>query len=204
MVAWLDTLPDETIARFVVAGLVNAREKRKAARVTVAAFADAYCRTPNGTPSIQSNRVPAGCAKPWGLLQGHSIADVTAGDCDDFGRWLATEARTLSQVERKGAALSPATCGKRLQLASTIFGDSPQAAADSGEPVSLHKKPGAANPDRQRYVPAATVETLIEAEAEPGVATAAGVGVTWPWVCETTSEPFSLTWDCIDWEEATH
>jgi integrase len=197
--AWLDALPDETYARFVVAGLVNAREKRETVRVTVAAHAEAFItrRTDIKPASLLVYRqVVRNLAEHFGETL---IADVTPGDCDDFARFLMTTARSAKQVERQGAALSPATCGKRLQLASTIFGDAQRRGLISSNPFADVKKPGAVNIDRQQYVPAESVETLIEAEPDPEwrllLALARYLGL------RTPSEPFSLTWDCIDWEK---
>jgi integrase len=198
-VAWLDALPEETYARFVAAGLVNAREKRESVRVTVAAHAEAFIarRTDIKPASLLVYRqVVRNLEAHFGETL---IADVTPGDCDDFGRFLMTTARSAKQVERQGAALSPATCGKRLQLASTIFGDAQRRGLISSNPFADVKKPGAVNPDRQQYVPAETVEKLIDAEPDPEwrllLALARYLGL------RTPSEPFSLTWDCVDWEK---
>ena len=198
--AWLDSLKDEQHGRFAAAGLVHSREKRTSAKpVTVAEFADAYVE--RRTELRPSSRIVFEhvARNLRAFFKETPLVDVTAGDCDDFGRWLGTEARTAIQVERKGAALSPATVGKRLQLASTIFGDALKRRLISENPFRDTKKPGAANPDRQQYVPAAAVETLIERETDLEwrllLALARYLGL------RTPSEPFSLTWDCIDWEK---
>jgi integrase len=197
--AWLNGLNDEQHARFVAAGLVHPREKREAVRVTVASHTEAFIarRTDIKPASLLVYRqVVRNLAEHFGETL---IADVTPGDCDDFARFLMTTARSAKQVERQGAALSPATVGKRLQLASTIFGDAQRRGLISSNPFADVKKPGAVNIDRQQYVPAETVETLIEAEPDPEwrllLALARYLGL------RTPSEPFSLTWDCVDWEK---
>jgi integrase len=190
-------LPDTTYEKLVSVALVNPREKP--GRMTVGEFADEYVK--RRTELRPSSRIVFEhvARNLRAFFKGTPLADVTAGDCDDFGRWLGTEARTATQVERKGAALSPATVGKRLQLASTIFGDALKRRLISENPFRDTKKPGAANPDRQQYVPAASVETLIERETDLEwralLALARYLGL------RTPSEPFSLTWDCVDWEK---
>jgi integrase len=189
-------LPDTTYEKLVGVALVNPREKR--GRVTVAAHAEAYL-------ALRSDVKPS-----TRLVLGHVVrnlvdhfgdkplADVTPGDCDDFGRWLTTNARSAGQVKRKGAALSPATVGKRLQWCSSVFRDAQRRGLISANPFADVKKPGGTNPDRQEYVPAATVETLIEADPDPEwralLALARYLGL------RTPSEPFSLCWSHVDWE----
>ncbi len=56
------------------------------------------------------------------------------------------------------------------------------------------------NRDRQAYVPAETVERLIAEQAPNAewrllLAMARYLGVRAP------SEPFSMTWDCVDWDK---
>lgn len=199
VLSWLDGLKDDQHARFAAAGLVHSREKKTSAKpVTVAEHAEAYlARRSDVKPStrlvlghVVRNLVDHFGDKP--------LADVTAGDCDDFGRWLTTNARSAGQVKRKGAALSPATVGKRLQWCSSVFRDAQRRGLVSANPFSDVKKPGGTNPDRQEYVPAATIETLIQADPDPEwralLALARYLGL------RTPSEPFSLCWSHVDWE----
>jgi integrase len=197
-VAWLDGLPDETYSRFVAVGLVNAREKRDAARVTVAAHAEAYLA--RRTDVKHSTRLVLGhvIRNLADYFQTTPLADVMAGDCDDFARWLASGGRSADQSKRKGAGLSPATCGKRLQWCSSIFRDGVRRGLIPSNPFDDVKKPGATNTDRQQYVPAEVIETLIEAEPDPEwralLAMSRYLGVRVP------SEPFSMVWSDVDWE----
>jgi integrase len=198
-VAWLDGLPDEAHARFVTAGLVNAREKRDAARVTVAEFARQYvARRSDLRPSslIVLRHVARNLSDYFGET---AIADVTRGDGDDFARWLLKQGRSACQVESKGASLGGATCGKRIQHASTIFNDAVRRGVIPSNPLSDVRRPAATNDDRKVYVPAEVLEKLIEAEPDPEwrllLALGRYLGL------RTPSEPFSLTWDCIDWEK---
>lgn len=67
-------------------------------------------------------------------------------------------------------------------------------------PFSGLKQPKATNPARQVYVPAETIEQVIENTADDEwkllLALARYLGLRIP------SEAFSLTWDCIDWERS--
>ena len=194
---WLGGLNDEAYGRFVAAGLANAREKRDAG--TVAAHAEAYLAKRSDVK--HSTRLVLGhvVRNLCDYFKTTPLADVTAGDCDDFGRWLASGGRTADQSKRMGAGLSPATCGKRLQWCSSIFRDAVRRGLIPSNPFDDVKKPGATNTDRQEYVPAEKIETLIANEPDPEwralLALARYLGV------RTPSEPFSLTWDCIDWEK---
>lgn len=126
------------------------------------------------------------------------LADVSPGDADDIARWLSTGGRTSEQVKTKGAALSPATVGKRLQWCSSIFRDAVRRGLIQSNPFGDVRKPGGVNPDRQQYVPADVIETLIAAESDLEwralLALARYQGV------RTPSEPFSMVWSDIDWE----
>jgi integrase len=66
-------------------------------------------------------------------------------------------------------------------------------------PFAGIKRPCALNKERQHYVPVATVERVIEeapnAEWRLLLAMSRYLGVRVP------SEPFSLTWDCVDWAQ---
>ncbi len=78
------------------------------------------------------------------------------------------------------------------------FPGCPTAGADFGEPLLRREEAGGTNPDRQEYVPAATIETLIEADPDPEwralLSLARYLGL------RTPSEPFSLCWSHVDWE----
>uniref|UniRef100_A0A7C4QP52 Site-specific integrase n=1 Tax=Schlesneria paludicola TaxID=360056 RepID=A0A7C4QP52_9PLAN len=119
---------------------------------------------------------------------------VTAGDAEDFQRWLATDGR--GRHGRGG--LAPATVGKRLQRASAIFRDAQRRKLIDENPFAGLKLPPATNRERQRYVPAETIEALLDVIPDPEfrllLVMARYLGLRVP------SEPFSLTWDCVDWE----
>lgn len=126
------------------------------------------------------------------------IASIHAGDAEDFKRWLTTEARINRRQRKKVPGLSLPTVAKRLQGAVTIFRDAIRRELISKNPFVDVKKPKNKNPDRQEYIPAATIERLIDlapsSEWKLLLAMSRYLGVRVP------SEPFSMTWDCVDWE----
>ncbi len=200
--AWLDGLKDDQHERFAAAGLVHSREKQAAKRVTVAEFARQYvARRSDLRPSslIVLRHVARNLSEFFGDT---AMADVTRGDGDDFARWLLKDGRSASQVENKGTSLCGATCGKRIQHASTIFNDAVRRGVIPSNPLSDVRRPAATNDERKVYVPAATVETLIELERDPEwrllLALARYLGL------RTPSEPFSPDVGLHRLGEATH
>jgi integrase len=197
-VAWLDGLNDEQHGRFVTAGLAHPREKRDAARVTVAQHAAEYLG--KRTDIKPGSRLVVGqVVRVLGEYFGETpLADVTAGDADDFARWLSTGGRTAEQVKTKGAALSPATVGKRISWSATIWRDAVRRGLVDRNPFDEVRRPCTVNQERRQYVPRETIETLIVAEPDPEwralLALARYLGL------RTPSEPFSLVWSDIDWE----
>ena len=195
--AWLEALPDETFDRFVAVGLACAR-KRDAAETKVAQFAEAYFAKRSDVKH-STRLVLRNVVRNLSTFFGDTrLVDVTAGDADDFARWMMTEGRSAEQVKTKGSTLAPATCGKRLQLASTIFADARKRRLIAENPFADVRKPGSTNSDRLVYVPAETIQRLIDLEPNQEwrllLVLARFLGL------RTPSEPFSLRWDCVDWE----
>lgn len=194
----LADLPDATFEKLVAVGLVHPRVKRTPTQLTVADHAEGYLARRSDVK--HSTRLVLGhvVRNLSEFFQDTPLAKVTAGDCDDFARWLASGGRTAGQAQRKGAGLSPATVGKRLQWCSAIFRDGIRRGLIPSNPFDDVKKPGATNTDRQQYVPAEIIETLIAADPDPEwralLALARYLGL------RTPSEPFSLVWSDIDWE----
>ena len=128
------------------------------------------------------------------------ISSITAGEAEDFKRWLTSDARTRGGVQEKTPGLSPATVAKRLQRSSAIFNDAYKRKLISENPFAGIKQPKSTNPARQAYVPVELIERLIEqapsVEWRLLLAMSRYLGVRVP------SEPFSMTWDCVDWERS--
>jgi len=99
--------------------------------------------------------------------------------------------------KRHPRALSRATVAKRLQRVSAIFRDAARRKLIACNPFEGVRVPDTPNRLRQAYVPAEVVERLIAETPDPEfrllLAMARHLGVRVP------SEPFSMTWDCVDW-----
>jgi integrase len=128
-----------------------------------------------------------------------SLQSINAGDAEDFKRWLGTEARHQNVKRESAPGLSPVTVAKRMQGAMAIFNDAMKRELIAKNPFAGVKTPRTSNPDRQVYVPAETIEKLIgrapSAEWRLMLAMSRYMGVRVP------SEPFSMTWDCVDWAQ---
>lgn len=85
-----------------------------------------------------------------------------------------------------------------MQRCSAIFADALKRRILTENPFSGIKQPKGTNPEREAYVPAEVIEQLIEqspsAEWRLLLAMSRYLGVRVP------SEPFSMTWDFVDWE----
>ncbi len=87
-----------------------------------------------------------------------------------------------------------------LGYCASIFRDAVRRKVLAENPFESLKKPAADNRDRQAYVPVEIVERLIAEQAPNAewrllLAMARYLGVRAP------SEPFSMTWDCVDWSK---
>lgn len=105
-------------------------------------------------------------------------------------------ARTRGKSTKAKKGLSPATIGKRIQWCCAFFRDAVRRKLISSNPFADVKQPKATNPERQQYIPASTIEPIIEftpdAEWKCLIALSRYLGLRCP------SEHFSLTWSCVD------
>jgi len=192
----IDTVLTDKLARV---GLVPKADAKSA--TTLGAFCDAYVarRTDIKAASLLAVGQAVRNLKSF-FGEGRTLESLTPGDAEDFRRWLATDARSESHGRRRtnSAGLSPATVGRRLKYARNLIGDAVKRRLIAANPFADLKTPASTNPDRLAYVPVADVERLIEATPDREwkllLAMSRHLGVRVP------SEPFSLTWNDIDWE----
>jgi integrase len=96
--------------------------------------------------------------------------------------------------------LRPATVVKRVERVQALFRDALRRELVSKNPFETLKRPKVDASDRQVYVPAEVVERLIDAtpdlEWKLLLAIVRYLGLRVP------SEPFSLTWADVDWEQS--
>jgi len=125
------------------------------------------------------------------------LDSITPGDADDFSRWLQTGGRSRKRMEQS-PALRPATVARRLGRVRSFFRDAQRRKWIHENPFAEVRIPAVSDQSRDAYVPTEVVERLIEAAPEIEfkllLAMARYLGVRVP------SEPFSMTWDCVDWE----
>lgn len=199
---WINSLSDDFAAKLAAVGVLAPRQKIEApAGTPIGPFADAYlAKRDDMKPAsrLVLGHVVRNLKDHFG--EERDLKTISPGEADDFARWLATGARSRGKSAKSGRVkgLSPATIGKRLQWCSTIFRDAMRRKIITENPFAGLKQPKATNPDRQHYVPAATIEAVIAATADPEwkllLALSRYLGLRVP------SEPFSLTWECVDWE----
>lgn len=197
---WLADLADNVYGKLQSVGLVLPRSAKGAgAVIRVGTYVDAYAaRRTDMKPSsrLVLGHVVRNIKAYFGTDR--DLATITAGECDDFQRWLATECRQRGKSDAKARGLAPATIAKRLQWCTAIFRDAVRRKLITENPFSDLKQPKGSNADRQEYVPAETIEHLIDTipdhEWKLLLAFARYLGLRVP------SEPFSLTWDAVDWE----
>lgn len=115
------------------------------------------------------------------------LESITRGRAGDFVVWL--------QRER---GLRPATAAKRTESVRAFFRDAVLRKLTPKNPFEGVRLPRYQD-DRRAYVPVEIVERLIDAtpdlEWKLLLAMARYLGVRVP------SEPFSMTWDCVNWAE---
>ncbi|ASV75828.1 hypothetical protein THTE_3226 [Thermogutta terrifontis] len=96
--------------------------------------------------------------------------------------------------------MRPATVVKRVERVQALFRDALRRELVSKNPFETLKRPKVDASDRQVYVPAEVVERLIDAtpdlEWKLLLAIVRYLGLRVP------SEPFSLTWADVDWEQS--
>lgn len=196
---FLADLPEKLFAKFAKVGLAEPRVQNSASVVRLGEQLVAYVAKRNDlkpASRLVLGHVVRNLKDYFG--DDRALASITAGDADDFARWLATGARKRGKADKSVRGLSPATIGKRLQFCSTIFRDAVRRKIIAENPFSGLKQPKGSNPERQVYVPVETIEQVIENTPDDEwkllLTLARYLGLRIP------SEAFSLTWDCIDWE----
>jgi integrase len=128
---------------------------------------------------------------------GRLLGSITRGGADDFAKWLLCGARSRKH-RHATPGLRPTTARKRIERVRAFFRDAVRRRMLPENPFEDVEGPRGSDSDRQVYVSTEIVERLIDAtpslEWKLLLAMARYQGLRFP------SEPFSLTWDCVDWE----
>lgn len=188
---WLGDIVDRFHQKLVGVGLVNPRQPaEKPAAALIGPFIDGYlARRTDLKPA--SRFVLAHTIRNLKDFFGDDrpMESINAAEADDFARWM--------EVDEK---LAPATIGKRIEWADTFFRDAVRRKLKSENPFEETKRSKRVNPERKRYISRETIATVIEAAPDAEwrllIALSRYIGLRVP------SEPFSLTWDDIDWQRS--
>uniref|UniRef100_A0A7C2NT85 Site-specific integrase n=1 Tax=Schlesneria paludicola TaxID=360056 RepID=A0A7C2NT85_9PLAN len=183
---WLGEIPDAIHEKLVAAELVKPR--RNAASVQLGRFLDSYLAKradlKGGTRVFISHTIRNlkdffGSERPLG--------DISAGDADEFGRYLVK------------AKLAPATVCRRLSLAKSLFRAAVRHKLIAENPFADAKTATKSNPERQRYIDRETITKIIDAAPDAEwrllIALARFGGVRVP------SEAVTLRWCDVNWTE---
>lgn len=129
-----------------------------------------------------------------------TLTSITAGDAEDFERWLKTgDARTVRYAERKASeGLAPNTVRKRISDAKQFFEDAVRRDLLVKNPFARLKGSVGSNRARDYFLTrdhaAKILAACPDAEWRLIFALSRFGGLRCP------SEHLALTWDCIDWE----
>lgn len=188
---WLGKIPDEFHTKLVRAGLAVPREPaEKPSAAVLGPFVDAYLAK-RGDLKPASQQVLGHAIRNLKEFFGASrpMESINAAEADDFRRWM--------EVTEK---LAPATIGKRVQWCCTFWRDALRRKLIPENVFIDVNQSRAVNAERKKYIPRETIAAVIDAcpdaEWKLLVALSRYLGLRVP------SEPFSLTWNDIDWEKS--
>jgi integrase len=201
----LDDLSDDAHAKLVAVGLVNPRAKPEA--VTLGPFLDAYIekRTDlKGGTLVFYGHTIENLKRHFG--EECRLDEITAGDADDFRRWLAGDDASRQNPKGKSAKrdstkplkrLAVVTVNRRCVAARTIFRDALRRKLITENPFTGIAAGTKSNPERSRYIKRETVTAILEACPDDEwrllatLSRYAGLRVP--------SEALPLLWDDVDW-----
>ncbi len=190
---WLASIDSRLHARLVKAGLAEVREvdvvpNPETDIVRLGSFLDAYVagRQDVKPASLLAVGQAVRNAKAF-FGTDRDLATISAGNVDDFKRWMLTHEN-----------LAPATVGKRLAYLAEFFRYAVRRELLNRNPCDGIKRPHAKNPARQHYVLVEIIEDVMASTADPQwrllMALSRYLGVRVP------SEPLSLEWSHVNFE----
>ncbi len=203
----IDDLSDDVHAKMVAVGLLNPRAKPEA--VTLGPFLDAYIekRTDlKGGTLVFYGHTIENMKRHFG--KDRRLDDITAGDADDFRRWLASDDASRQNPQGKRGKrdaskplkrLAVATVNRRCVAARTILRDALRRKLITENPFAGIAAGTKSNPERSRYIKRETVAAILDAcphdEWRLLVVLSRYAGLRVP------SEALTLTWNDVDWEK---
>lgn len=196
---WLANVGETLRDRLARAGLVDA--KPTSAVPTLQEFLGAYLeRRRDAKPSTHVHWKEAVRSLITFFDADRRLDSITAGDAQDFARWLRTpDARTMRYAEHgRHAPLSPNTIGKRIGDSKQFFADAVDRGLIPQNPFA--KLSGNAGCNRARDYFVARDVALRVLEACPNAEWRAIFALARWGALRVPSELVSLTWGDVDWE----
>lgn len=162
--AWLLALDEPDYAKLVAWGLVE--PKAPAAppveAMTVGKWIDAYILKGDRKPATVEQLTIAGANLRTFLGDDKPLAEVNAGDAEDYRVWLATKAREVPDGEEpKGLALN--TVRRRMGRAKQFFNAAMRHRLITENPFANEASAVGANVERQVFIAADWIERCIKA-----------------------------------------
>jgi integrase len=165
---------------------------------TVAAFIGEYIDRRRGVAGVGPDAVRAYEQDRKSLVAflgpDKLLADVTAGDADEFKDWLGTPASRPGHP----TGFASATISRRLCCASQFFRAAVRKRLIPDNPFADVKRPGQANESRLRFIGREQIDRVMEKcphwELRLVIALSRFGGLSCP------SETLELAWSDIDWE----
>jgi integrase len=199
-VAWIESLEDEGYGKLVAAGLMMPRVVEETPVRTLQALCDTFKARQSVKPSTAASYGQTIDSLKAFLGADRDVATITTEDADEWK--VAIAKATKGEGERKKSRVSPdnrlsgATVAKRVMVAKRIFGKAKQWKWIAENPFGHLRAGSQANPDRNVYVPADTINAILDACPNVGwrclIALARFAGLRCP------SEIGLLTWDDVD------
>lgn len=185
--AWLGGLDETMVARLRAAGLA---ECVGLSQVTLGAFLERVFAALPGKPATRTFYGHTRRNLEEYFAAGRLLRDITAADADGWRTWL---------VKHEG--LSPATVGRRVVAARTLWRKAVRWKLAAENPFEGVSGGHQTNESRKQFIPAEAVDKLMEAAPDAEWRTIIALA-RWGGI-RTPSETFALRWQDIDWERGT-
>jgi integrase len=185
----LNELPIKVRKSIIKSGLLATNEPQQH---TLSDLCDYMIAMGDGSPSSHRKRLDTKANLIAYFPPFADIRTITPGDTDDFRKWLARAGgRGVS------TALAVATVSQRIGIAKRWFKQAVRKRWIEDNPFEDHKRGKEHNPERLEFIPAATVQALIEYSTDDEfkliLALARWGGLRCP------SELKNLRWEWVDW-----
>lgn len=194
---WVDSISLVIQKRLTAVGLIEGVIQTEAVPEGILALTDHCIKQWGGKPATLKtyNNTRANLVDFFGADR--SIRAITAGDAEEFRRWLAISGNRLEDK----SSLSHSTVSKRCQISRQYFEHARKKKWIESNPFTELKGLSTDNPDRNHEVTVATINKIMAATTDVrlklAIALARFGGLRCP------SELAVLRWEWINWEDQT-